>query len=168
MIYEQTSHAVSFDSIRHFILGQYSPKFQKYPAAHGSEEFYRSFTLFYGSGNDSLDVMAENEADFEALLIGLSALLHVEPRFGYGIDVSSEPGFFELDLDEVELCQSYHMSPYYYNEACGIIMQEQRRRGYVTIYDVRVATGLDILRCIKIHQILFSKNRIRSKPIVAE
>jgi hypothetical protein len=159
---------IPFAEVQMFILGQYSPLFNKYGVAFGSSEFYRSFSLFYGPPHkkQTLDCVAENDADFEAWLIGISAHISVQPRWGSGIDVSAEPCFNELEIDEVEFCQQYHISPYYYRESKAVALQHQKKHGYVTRYDMRLITALDVLRCIKMHDILLARGDIRSRPLV--
>lgn len=158
---------IGFADVRSLMLGQFSPLFQKWGSSFGSEDFYRSFTIFYGKDGRSLDVTAETDADFEAWLMGISALVNVEPRWGSGIDISNEPGYHELDIEEIDLCQQFHISPYFYLECRNFVLELQRKRGYVTRYDMRMSTGMDILRCIKMHDMLIRRGKITPRPVGA-
>lgn len=156
--------SIVLDEVRLFVLGQYSPVFAKSGVSFGSTDFYRSFSLYYGKSKQTLDVVAESDTDFEAWLIGLSSLVRVQPKWGSGIDVSHEPCFYELADDEVELCQSCHISPYFYKEAKLSVLEHFRTKGFVTKYDMRIVTGMDVLRCVKMHDLLESRGDISSRP----
>eukprot|EP00762_Andalucia_godoyi_P001071 ANDGO_02109.mRNA.1 hypothetical protein ABB37_05528 len=158
--------SVNLEEVRLFVLGQYSPLFAKWGVSFGSPEFYRSFSLYYGKSKQTLDVVADSDTDFEAWLIGLSSLVPVQPKWGSGIDVSHEPCFFELQDDEVDLCQSCHISPYFYKEAKTAVLEHFNTKGYVTKYDMRIVTGMDVLRCVKMHDLLESRGDILSRPVV--
>eukprot|EP01028_Stygiella_incarcerata_P004213 TRINITY_DN1899_c0_g1_i4.p1 TRINITY_DN1899_c0_g1~~TRINITY_DN1899_c0_g1_i4.p1 ORF type:complete len:851 (+),score=282.44 TRINITY_DN1899_c0_g1_i4:165-2717(+) len=111
MVQRKSSNTVRFADVTDMILGQYTKTFLRHRSSTGHEDFYLSFSLIWGK--KTFDVVAESQADFEAWLMALMALLprHVIPHFGGGLDLTRWPGYELLDEDEKDLCSKFHITP---------------------------------------------------------
>eukprot|EP01063_Lacrimia_lanifica_P033723 TRINITY_DN608_c0_g3_i1.p1 TRINITY_DN608_c0_g3~~TRINITY_DN608_c0_g3_i1.p1 ORF type:complete len:1093 (+),score=489.05 TRINITY_DN608_c0_g3_i1:51-3281(+) len=78
--------SIKLSEITAIILGMYSKVFKREKVGPATDGFYRSFTLVVKGGKRTVDVVAENVSEFEAWLIGLSNLLHIEPVWGEQLD----------------------------------------------------------------------------------
>jgi hypothetical protein len=126
---------------------------------------YRSFTLEFRKAK-TLDLVTETDSDFEAWMVALPRLFKdpsmegpVVIEWGVPLDVTGRAGFEKLTVDEVSLCQMHHVTPMQYLTAKRE-SQQKSQATYVTVYDVRTMSSLDLLRSAKVHEFLVSKNII--------
>eukprot|EP01059_Diplonema_ambulator_P015226 TRINITY_DN26328_c0_g1_i1.p1 TRINITY_DN26328_c0_g1~~TRINITY_DN26328_c0_g1_i1.p1 ORF type:complete len:968 (+),score=390.57 TRINITY_DN26328_c0_g1_i1:48-2951(+) len=140
--------------------------------------FYRSFSLEFKKGK-TWDVIAETDSDFEAWVVVLQRLLCnkdewkklSDPRKGGGndppptmswgepLDISGRQGADRLMAEEAKLCAENHITPIQYiNIKAQIIHKAQL--GFVTVYDVRTLSTLDLLRSRVVHDFFIAKKVI--------
>ncbi|KAG5477119.1 hypothetical protein LSCM1_05461 [Leishmania martiniquensis] len=132
---------------------------------------YRAFALLLRGGK-SLEVICESDTDCEAWLVGLRRLLgiktatekilekrmecarpeeppavdqRVEMKFGGLLDVRRMRGFLSLSAGEAILCSDNHIPPALFLRVKQELV-EKARTGPITVYDVRVSSGLDLVR----------------------
>ncbi|KAJ9447118.1 Kinesin-like protein KIN-1 [Diplonema papillatum] len=110
--------SVVLSNVTSIILGMYSKVFKRNKVTPATDGFYRAFTIVVKGGKRTIDVVAESVSDYEAWLIGLSSLLHVEPVWGDVLDVSTLPdgakeseGFRKLAPSEQDALKKHHIQP---------------------------------------------------------
>lgn len=147
---------------------------------------YRAFALLLRGGK-SLEVVCETDSDWEAWLLALKRLLQVktpvekvleerrgisrdgnvaranensvEMRWGGTLDVRNMRGFVSLSPEEATLCSENHIPPALFlrvKQALGEMSQSTR----ITVYDVRVNSGLDLIRSSHLYDHLCEKRVI--------
>ncbi|KAG5500322.1 hypothetical protein JIQ42_04659 [Leishmania sp. Namibia] len=132
---------------------------------------YRAFALLLRGGK-SLEVICESDTDCEAWLVGLRRLLgiktstekllekrmesarpeeppavnqRVEMKFGGLLDVRRMRGFLSLSAGEAILCSDNHIPPALFLRVKQELV-EKSHTSPITVYDVRVSSGLDLVR----------------------
>ncbi|CAJ1018595.1 hypothetical protein, conserved [Leishmania lindenbergi] len=140
---------------------------------------YRAFALLLRGGK-SLEVVCESDTDCEAWMVGLRRLLsiktatekilehHVEPgriqegtavekpaemKFGGLLDVRNMRGFVSLSAEEATLCSESHIPPALFLRVKQEVT-EKSHTCFITVYDVRVSSGLDLVRSSYIYDYL--------------
>nr|CCC89726.1 conserved hypothetical protein [Trypanosoma congolense IL3000] len=147
---------------------------------------YRAFALLLRGGK-SLEVVCETDSDCEAWLVALKRLLHVkspiervlekhmngnmkdpqqqadqgtvEIKWGGPLDIHNMRGFVSLSSEEAALCSENHIPPMLFLRIRQE-MSEKAERNMITIYDVRVSSGLDLFRSGKLYDFLCEKKII--------
>ncbi|KAL0221474.1 hypothetical protein RCL1_001328 [Eukaryota sp. TZLM3-RCL] len=160
----KNDHFIQFAEVTRFILGQHTEVFQR-QAVINPEDDDKSFSLVLKDGSRTLDVVCETEMEHEAWVLGLSALLNVEPRWGQILDLRPFPEARKLDIGEADLCEKYRIVPEEYMRIKEIVLEETYERGYVTKADIRVVCRIDILRASKIHDFMEGRRWICSRPL---
>ncbi|CCW64295.1 unnamed protein product [Phytomonas sp. EM1] len=147
---------------------------------------YRSFALLL-RGNKSLEVVCDCDSDCEAWLVCLKRLLRIrttvekiveqrthtareanpaslEPmcdmKFGGVLDVRNMHGFVSLSPEEANFCSENHVPPALFLR----VKQEQMKRSQtssVTVYDIRVSSGLDLFRSSYMYDFLVTHGCIK-------
>lgn len=132
---------------------------------------YRAFALLLRGGK-SLEVVCYSDTDCEAWMVGLRRLLgiktvtekqleqhmegerpqevsvveqQVEMKFGGLLDVRNMRGFLALSAEEATLCSESHIPPALFLRVKQE-MVDKSHTGSITTYDVRVSSGLDLVR----------------------
>ncbi|GET89352.1 hypothetical protein, conserved [Leishmania tarentolae] len=132
---------------------------------------YRAFALLLRGGK-SLEVVCYTDTDCEAWMVGLRRLLGiktvtekqmehymqsgrpqdtpvvdqpVEMKYGGLLDVRNMRGFLALSVDEGSLCGENHIPPALFLRVKQE-MVDKSHTGSITTYDVRVSSGLDLVR----------------------
>eukprot|EP01061_Rhynchopus_euleeides_P005414 TRINITY_DN14672_c0_g2_i1.p1 TRINITY_DN14672_c0_g2~~TRINITY_DN14672_c0_g2_i1.p1 ORF type:complete len:1002 (+),score=512.10 TRINITY_DN14672_c0_g2_i1:87-3008(+) len=147
-------------------------------AENMSSYFYRSFSLEFKKGK-TWDLIAETDSDFEAWVVVLQRLLlskdewrkvvdirkggAIDPpptmAWGEGLDLVNRQGRDRLMAEELKLCADNHVTPIQYiNIKAQIIHKAQL--GFVTVYDVRTLSTLDLLRSRVVHEFFLAKKVI--------
>lgn len=146
--------------------GAYSPiPTQNIIPENVTKYFYRSFTLEFRKAK-TLDLITETDSDFEAWMVALPRLFK-DPSFevpvpiewGVPLDVTGRNMFEKLTVDEVSLCQMHHITPVQYMNSKREA-QQKSQSAFVTVYDVRTMSSLDLLRSTKVYDFLVGKNMI--------
>ncbi|RNE96991.1 putative kinesin [Trypanosoma rangeli] len=146
---------------------------------------YRAFALSLRGGK-SLEVVCETDSDSEAWLVALKRLLHfrtpvekiledrramsrdvrlqpsdmdVEMRWGGSLDIRNMRGFVSLAPDEATLCSENHIPPALFLRVKQELA-EKSQRSTITVYDVRVCSGLDLFRSGQLYDYLCAKRVI--------
>jgi len=84
--------SISLNDVTSIIMGQYSKVFKRQSnCGPANSEFYFSFSLVLKQGKRTIDCVAETASEFEAWLLGLANLLHLEPVWGEPLDLDSLP-----------------------------------------------------------------------------
>ncbi|KAG5502982.1 hypothetical protein JKF63_04755 [Porcisia hertigi] len=149
---------------------------------------YRAFALLLRGGK-SLEVICDYDTDCEAWMVGLRRLLGiktateklldqridagrspdhrvvdqtVEMKFGGPLDVRNMRGFLALSADEAVVCSESHIPPALFLRVKQEMM-DKSHTGSITIYDVRVSSGLDLVRSGCIYDYLL-QHRLISPP----
>ncbi|KAJ9459477.1 hypothetical protein DIPPA_33598 [Diplonema papillatum] len=111
--------------------------------------FYRSLTLHLKKGK-TLDFVAASDSDFESWVFALARLTGQVPAFGAPLDsVRSMRGFDTLRSEEKQFCQVHHLPPLLYLNARLQCLQ-QANATWLTLYDIRTLSGLDLLHAQKV------------------
>ncbi|AAZ10284.1 hypothetical protein, conserved [Trypanosoma brucei brucei TREU927] len=148
---------------------------------------YRSFALLLRGGK-SLEVVCETDSDCEAWLVALKRLLQIKSpierileermngnttkespsnthegavdiKWGGSLDIHNMRGFVSLSSEEATLCSENHIPPALFLRMKQE-MAEKAERNTITIYDVRVSSGLDLFRSGKLYDFLCEKRVI--------
>eukprot|EP01065_Artemidia_motanka_P038196 TRINITY_DN47048_c0_g1_i1.p1 TRINITY_DN47048_c0_g1~~TRINITY_DN47048_c0_g1_i1.p1 ORF type:complete len:1004 (+),score=466.05 TRINITY_DN47048_c0_g1_i1:85-3012(+) len=161
--------------------GAYNPSpTQVVTPANIGKYFYRSFSFEFKKGK-SLDVVTETDSDFEAWIVALKRLLgsktewekvqdpkkggaYDDPptvEWGVPLDVTQKPGVERLMQEEMQLCADNHITPMQFvNSKTEIINKSQN--SFVTVYDVRTLSSLDLLRSRVVYDYFVRKKLIGS------
>lgn len=142
--------------------------------------FYRSFSIELRKGK-TLDVVADTDSDFEAWIVALRRLLGARadwekvlddkrgaaadppPTIDWGepLVVAGRPGAERLSKDELQLCARHHVTPAQYLAAkAEVLARAQAQSGFVTVYDVRTLSSLDLLRSKEVYDYFVAKKLI--------
>ncbi|KAH8605777.1 hypothetical protein ERJ75_001605100 [Trypanosoma vivax] len=142
---------------------------------------YRSFALLLRGGK-SLELVCEADSDCEAWLVALKRLLYVkspverlleermggakdpqprggdvvEMKWGGPLDIRNMRGFVSLSGEEATLCSENHIPPMLFLRVKQE-MSEKGQRSTITVYDIRVSSGLDLFRSSKLYDFLCEK-----------
>jgi len=151
--------------------------------------FYRSFSFEFKKGK-TLDVITETDSDFEAWIVAFKRLLgskseweamqdvkkgkrpdpNAEPppmiEWGIPLDLTGKPGVDKLSKEEYSLCEKNHITPNQYLNAKTEILQKAQS-SFITVYDVRTLSSLDLPRSQEVHEFFLMKKMIAS-PAEAE
>lgn len=101
-----------------------------------------SFTIV-AKKKKTLDVMCQNEADFEAWVVGLNRLLGSSADWKKPMAIPATlPMASELDPEEREFCAALHVYPKEYMRARNALLGGGPR--LVTLFDLRTYSGLDL------------------------
>lgn len=147
---------------------------------------YRSFALLL-KGGKSLEVVCDSDSDCEAWLVGLKRLLNIrtpiekvleqrirpgqevipsdpdqplcEMKFGGVLDIRNMHGFVSLSAEEGILCSENHIPPALLLRVKQEII-EKSHNGPMTVYDVRVSSGMDLIRCSYVYNYLAERRLI--------
>ena len=139
---------------------------------------YRSFALELSSGK-SLEVVCETDSDWEAWIVALKRLFAfrtdyerrtvrgvreqtADIRWGRGLDMKNRANANQLDVDEVGFCSEHHIPPKMFLTTRDAIV-EKSQTAIVTVYDVRVASKLDLLRAQQLYE-YFIDHRVIPPP----
>eukprot|EP01062_Namystynia_karyoxenos_P044027 TRINITY_DN322_c1_g1_i1.p1 TRINITY_DN322_c1_g1~~TRINITY_DN322_c1_g1_i1.p1 ORF type:complete len:982 (+),score=393.74 TRINITY_DN322_c1_g1_i1:131-3076(+) len=142
--------------------------------------FYRSFSFEFKKGK-TLDVVTETDSDFEAWIVALKRLLGTknewekvqdpkkgnvldEPptvEWGVPLEITQKPGIDRLMSEEVQLCSDNHITPMQYVNAKTEIINKAQS-SFVTVYDVRTLSSLDLLRSRVVYEYFVRKKLIPS------
>ncbi|CCW71031.1 unnamed protein product [Phytomonas sp. Hart1] len=147
---------------------------------------YRSFGLLM-RGNKSLEVVCDCDSDCEAWLVCLKRLLRIrttveriveqrthtsrevnsgnlEPicdmKYGGTLDIRNMHGFVSLSLEEATFCSENHVPPALFLR----VKNEQMKRSQtssITVYDIRVSSGLDLFRSSYVYDFLVTHGLIQ-------
>lgn len=133
--------------------------------------FYRSFSFEFKK-TKTLDVITDTDSDFEAWVVALKRLLGGkfalggEPaptvEWGAPLDLGTKPNAEKLSREEAQLCASSHITPNQYLNAKSEIMQKSQT-AYVTVYDIRTMSSLDLPRAQVVYEYFLSR-RLISAP----
>ncbi|KEG10461.1 putative kinesin [Trypanosoma grayi] len=143
---------------------------------------YRAFALLL-RGEKSLEVVCETDSDCEAWLVALKRLLHfktpverileerlavmreshvqpndnaVDIRWGGSLDIRNMRGFVSLSPEEASLCSENHIPPALFLRVKQE-MSEKSQMNTITVYDIRVSSGLDLFRSGQLYDYLCEK-----------
>ncbi|EPY30388.1 hypothetical protein STCU_04091 [Strigomonas culicis] len=143
---------------------------------------YRSFTLVLPGGK-SLEAVCDSDTDYEAWMVGLKRILGIYSnveriieargqeiqntasdqqctmKYGGPLDVRQMNGFVSISSEEGDLCSEAHVPP----ALLLRVKQDMIERSHtspVTVYDVRVCSGLDLIRSGFIYDYLIDKKCI--------
>ncbi|ORC89568.1 putative kinesin [Trypanosoma theileri] len=146
---------------------------------------YRSFALLLRGGK-SLEVVCDTDSDCEAWLVALKRLLnyktpvekileermvaskesHVHPvdgtvdiKWGGSLDIRNMRGFVSLAPEEAALCSENHIPPALFLRVKQE-MSEKSQSNTITVYDVRVSSGLDLFRSAHLYDYMCEKRII--------
>lgn len=171
--YERKTNTISLSDIKQVIMGQYLEGFQMYAKKNvvqrpgktkskdkmNDDEHY-SFSLTFKNSPVAVNLIAD-EKYFEYWIIGLRELLNQDPVWGAPMDLTICKDRDQLDDEELRLCMVHHVQPHIYLAAKHSI---SKFNGFVTAFDLRKFSELNLLQCIKIVEYWVSKNII--KPIL--
>lgn len=147
---------------------------------------YRSFALLL-KGGKSLEVVCDSDSDWEAWLVGLKRLLNIstpiekvlgqrmhphrevdpadpdqpvcQMKYGGTLDIRKRHGFVSLSAEEGIVCSENHIPPALFLRVKQEII-EKSHSGPVTVYDVRVSSGMDLVRSSFIYDYLAERRLI--------
>lgn len=146
---------------------------------------YRSFALLLRGGK-SLEVVCDSDTDCEAWMVGLKRLLSIkttterlleqrgdaprahdsavadqacEMKYGGPLDVRNMLGFISLSAEEAAVCSEDHIPPALFLRVKQE-MVDKSHTGSITVYDVRVCSGLDLVRSSFIYDYLIQHRLI--------
>eukprot|EP00759_Apiculatamorpha_spiralis_P000135 PhF_6_TR10027/c0_g1_i1/m.15363 len=108
--------------------------------------FYRSLTLICEEGK-ILNIIMESSTDFEAWVVALHKLTNVEPQWGRDLPIETMDGYKNLLENEREMAKHNHIIPAMYTVAKEAILMHDRL--YITLYDVRTLSNLDMFHSQK-------------------
>eukprot|EP00756_Hemistasia_phaeocysticola_P000459 Hpha_TRINITY_DN10320_c0_g1::TRINITY_DN10320_c0_g1_i1::g.116094::m.116094/K10396/KIF5; kinesin family member 5 len=130
------------------------------------DNFYRSLTLQFGR-ESYLDLIADNEMDFEAWIVALHKLTRIDPLWAEPMDIDTGfPRSKELNEEEAEMCEENHITPEKYLEAKeGLLVKPSVPRMYLTLYDVRSLSECDLFHSQKIFEFFHEQGWIEKKPV---
>jgi hypothetical protein len=101
-----------------------------------------SFTVTARKKKRSLDLVCEDESDFEAWVIELNRLLGASAEWKEPLDISQMDLFDRLAPEEASYCAQMHIHPSEYLHAKRQMLR--RREKFVTLFDVRSLTKFDL------------------------
>lgn len=87
----------------------------------------------------------------------------VEMSYGGKLDIRNMRGFVSLSSDEAELCSERHIPPALFLRVKQEVI-DKAANGVVSIYDVRVSSGLDLIRSGFVYDYLV-ENRLVALPV---
>lgn len=88
-----------------------------------------------------------------------TATSECEMNYGGRLDVRNMRGFISLSPKEAQLCSEYHIAPMLYLHARQENV-EKAQTGIVTIYDIRISSGLDLIRSTYLYNFLVETRQI--------
>jgi hypothetical protein len=130
---------------------------------------YRAFALEMVNGK-TLEVVCETDSDCEAWVVALKRLFNyrtdyerrtsravrdqtADIRWGAALEVRNRAGAKELSVEETTFCADYHVTPKLYLTTKEAVVAKSQN-AFVTVYDVRVASKLDLLRAQQFYEFL--------------
>eukprot|EP00755_Sulcionema_specki_P019639 Sspe_Gene.12136::Locus_4130_Transcript_1_1_Confidence_1.000_Length_2847::g.12136::m.12136/K10396/KIF5; kinesin family member 5 len=168
---------VRLKDVKEIILGQYTEGFKKHApercdrrfdkdregvvdgkTLEKSKEFHRSFSI--RERKKQLDIIAENEQDFEAWVMALHRLAMTNPKWGDKTDISELTGVEKLTPAEHEVCSENHILPSELLDVRENILEQDLL--YTSLYQIRTTSVCDLLHS----QILF-EFFVKQKWVVA-
>ncbi|KAL0249270.1 hypothetical protein GEMRC1_004503 [Eukaryota sp. GEM-RC1] len=161
---DKSDSYIQLADVTRFILGQHTAVFQR-QAVINPDDDERSFSLVLKDGTRTLDCVCETEMEHEAWVLGLSALLNVEPRWGQIMDLRPFPESRKLDTGEADLCEKFRILPEEYLRVKDLVLEECYERGYITKADIRIVCRIDMLRATKIHEFMEGRRWICARPM---
>eukprot|EP00760_Papus_ankaliazontas_P006068 PhM_4_TR1287/c0_g1_i3/m.65139/K10396/KIF5; kinesin family member 5 len=158
-------------SIKDIVLGQSSNKFRALIGerpTYGREavmpadssgvresnvEFYvyRSFSLNVES-KPSIDIVCQTDSDFEAWIVAMHRLSHQVPRWGTPMDLQRVQYSNMLTAEERQFCSQYHILPQNFIRVLDTMQPDQRL--FMTLYDVRTVSQLDLVHASELYTYL--------------
>eukprot|EP00698_Gefionella_okellyi_P006155 TRINITY_DN15593_c0_g1_i1.p1 TRINITY_DN15593_c0_g1~~TRINITY_DN15593_c0_g1_i1.p1 ORF type:complete len:957 (-),score=263.74 TRINITY_DN15593_c0_g1_i1:87-2957(-) len=165
--------SVELKHVSKCILGQHSEVFKRQKTPPSKQELDCSFSLHYLESGSmrTLDVVADNQTEWEAWVMALSALLEAsQPEYGQQMDVSKMPHYEQLDADEKVLCSRYHVTPVDYLAIRSKASTEYAYMGENMIMAIRGVWSdehIDYFRASKLYDFFSQKKIITSKPFQA-
>eukprot|EP01060_Flectonema_neradi_P038925 TRINITY_DN833_c0_g1_i1.p1 TRINITY_DN833_c0_g1~~TRINITY_DN833_c0_g1_i1.p1 ORF type:complete len:1122 (+),score=261.05 TRINITY_DN833_c0_g1_i1:42-3407(+) len=145
-------------------MGQYGSSFAKTKRAYADGEA-RSFSIV-GKKGKRIDVISDTPSDFEAWIQSLSYLSpskEARPAWGEDLEISKMEGFEKLDSDEKALCRQIHVTPADYMHARSQVLNKEGR--FVTLYDVRSLSCIDLYHSLKLFTFFMTKGWIRQRKL---
>eukprot|EP01012_Entosiphon_sulcatum_P022467 TRINITY_DN2741_c0_g1_i2.p1 TRINITY_DN2741_c0_g1~~TRINITY_DN2741_c0_g1_i2.p1 ORF type:complete len:973 (+),score=225.32 TRINITY_DN2741_c0_g1_i2:56-2974(+) len=146
--------------------------------------FYRSFSFEFKKAK-TLDVITDTDSDFEAWMVALKRLLGVQSEWeklqdakrgrrpeagaeppppiewGMPLELMGKPSADKLSREEAQLCATNHITPSQFLGAKSEILQKAQTT-YVTVYDVRTISSLDLPRSQAVYEYFLIKRLISS------
>ncbi|EPY25833.1 hypothetical protein STCU_06454 [Strigomonas culicis] len=143
---------------------------------------YRSFALLLPGGK-SLEVVCDSDTDCEAWLVGLKRILNIKSKverviesrihegrvpteeqicamaYGENLDIRQMNGVSSISAEEGVVCSECHVPPALFLRIKKE-MAEKSKSCSVTVYDLRVASGLDLIRSCWVYDHLIEKKHI--------
>lgn len=146
---------------------------------------YRAFAIILRGGK-TLEVICDSDTDCEAWLVGLRRLLgiktpterlleqrtevnraqdppvgdqDVEMKWGGLLDVRNMRGFISLSAEEAIVCSENHIPPVLFLRVKQEMVDKSHTTS-ITVYDVRVSSGLDLVRSGCIYNYLVQRRLI--------
>ncbi|CAD2219684.1 hypothetical protein AGDE_05085 [Angomonas deanei] len=145
---------------------------------------YRSFSLLLPGGK-SLDVVCNSDTDYEAWMVGLKRIFNTKSKvektiedrldmampsilgedircsmkYGEKLNIRTMNGFASISAEEGIVCSESHIPPALFLRIKQEMIEKSRSQP-VTEYDVRVGSGLDLIRCGFVYEYLVERKHI--------
>jgi hypothetical protein len=151
-----TVYTLPLLAIKAVSLGQYSDTFKQSQFASKEDDFYYSFSLLHSS-DKTIDMTSMNCFDFEAWILGLSAILGLRPQWGKPLkNIGPNDLVTQFTPQEIALCENCHVLAETYWYLKGIVDNlKQNRRPDISRGQMRVLSQLDILRSDRLYAFLY-------------
>lgn len=93
------------------ILGPFSKVFKRNPIGNENKDFFLSFTLTLRDDSRTVDIVAPTLPDFEAWVLGISHMAHVDPFWGKRLTLPNDQFTARLSEQEKALCETSYIFP---------------------------------------------------------
>eukprot|EP01059_Diplonema_ambulator_P004010 TRINITY_DN13709_c0_g1_i1.p1 TRINITY_DN13709_c0_g1~~TRINITY_DN13709_c0_g1_i1.p1 ORF type:complete len:1010 (+),score=216.73 TRINITY_DN13709_c0_g1_i1:37-3030(+) len=156
---------ISVRDLKKVTMGQYGGGFSKAQKAIANG-FDKSMSV--ESKKKRLDVVIEAETDFEAWIQSLNHLMRKEglgreAEWGGPLDIATMMEYSCLDKDERKLCTTMHIAPIDYINARSQVLNKEGK--FVTLFDVRTLSCLDMFRSQKLFAFFMQKGWIGQRRL---
>eukprot|EP00742_Colponemidia_sp_Colp-10_P013782 GILJ01015598.1.p1 GENE.GILJ01015598.1~~GILJ01015598.1.p1 ORF type:complete len:735 (-),score=43.26 GILJ01015598.1:40-2244(-) len=93
------------------VLGPFSKVFKRNPIGIDNKDFFLSFSLILRDDSRTIDIVAPTLPDFEAWVLGVSHMAHVDPFWGKRLVLPNDEHSARLSEQEKTLCETWYIFP---------------------------------------------------------